>query len=65
MLVHARPTGPRPARPEDKLLCRVSTRVGKAFAGWPVDGRDEPGQDEKMSLLFASEHWSGRNAPVP
>ena len=56
MLVHARPTGPRPARPEDKLLCRVSTRVGKAFAGWPVGGRDEPGQDEKVNLLFASEH---------
>ena len=28
---HARPTGPRHARPEDRLLCRVSTGPREAF----------------------------------
>jgi hypothetical protein len=35
-------------------LGRVSTRAGKAFAGWSVDGRVKPDQDEKVNFLFAS-----------
>jgi hypothetical protein len=40
LIVRARPTGPRFARPEDRLLCRAPTESGKPHAAsrlWPAE----------------------------
>jgi hypothetical protein len=41
LVVRARPTGPRFARPEDRLLCRASTKIaqGLSRASWMAGTR--------------------------